>query len=295
MPTTSASAKPPAERTRREILQACDQLPPLPDFVVHLLSLLARPDCELRELERSLQADPVLVARMLALVHSPLYGHSRPVRTIQEAVMVLGFRGVRSLVLATSSARYLQRDYACYGHEPKGLWTHASAVAAAARELALRCMLGSDAAEQLFVAGLLHDIGKMVLAPYLQSAHAHSVATIGDCATERTAIGLDHTEAGALVCAKWNLPIELQDLLKAHHDASPIVDGYPQHGAILRLADALAHEAGFGYLPGAAPQAPIHHDDLVALGIPLETWQTMRGELLATMELAIPVLRRAAD
>jgi putative nucleotidyltransferase with HDIG domain len=295
MPTKSASAKPTVERTRRDILHACDHLPPLPDFVVHLLSLLARPDCELRELERCLQADPVLVARMLALVHSPLYGHSRPVRTIQEAVMVLGFRGVRSLVLAASSARMLQRDYACYGHEPKGLWTHASAVAAAARELALRCMLGSDVAEQLFVAGLLHDIGKMVLAPYLMAEQVRDVAAIGDCATERATIGLDHTEAGALVCAKWNLPVELQDLIKAHHDSATTTDVCAQHGAVLRLADALAHEAGFGYLPGAAPLAPVEHDDLVALGLTLDAWQTMRSELIATMELAIPILQRAAD
>lgn len=295
MPTKRAPANPSAERTRREILQACEHLPPLPDFVVELLNQLARPDCELRDLERSLQADPVLVARMLALVHSPLYGHLRPVRTIQEAVMLLGFRGVRSLVLATSSARLLQRDFSCYGHEPKGLWTHASAVAAAARELALRSMLGSDLAEQMFVAGLLHDIGKMVLAPYLTATTSLLHDAVIDCASERSIIGLDHTEAGALVCAKWNLPIELQDLLKSHHDQDRMGVGNSQPSAILRLADVLAHEQGYGYLPGSAPPAALEHQDLMALGISLDAWQSMRQELIATMDLAIPILRQVAD
>ena len=112
----------------------------------------------LRDLELLLQNDQVLVAKMLAMVNSPFYGLNRAVNTVKEAVMVLGFRGVRSLVLATSTAKLLQRDFGCYGHEPKGLWMHAVCVASGARSLAKRLGLPADDAEQLFVCGLLHDI-----------------------------------------------------------------------------------------------------------------------------------------
>ena len=98
------------EKTRREILHKSDLIPPLPDLVARLLGLLNRQETEPADLEELLQNDQVLVAKMLAMVNSPFYGLNRAIGTIKEAVMVLGFRGVRSLVLATSTAKFLQRD-----------------------------------------------------------------------------------------------------------------------------------------------------------------------------------------
>src|SRR5262245_36254364 len=167
------------ERMRRELLQKSDLIPPLPEFVVRLLALLNRPETEPQDLESCLQNDQVLVAKMLAMVNSPFYGLNRSVRTIKEAVTVLVFRGVRSLVLTTSTANYLQRDLACYGHDRRGLWVPAVCVASAARALARAVRLGIDAAEQLFVAGLLHDIGKLLLAQYVSDAIRERGAVAG--------------------------------------------------------------------------------------------------------------------
>src|SRR5262245_66353249 len=124
------------ERMRGELRQKSDLVPPLAEFVVRLLALLNRSETEPQDLEFYLQNDQVLVAKMLAMVNSPFYGLNRTVRTIKDAVMVLGFRGVRSLVLATSTANYLQRDFTCYGHDQRGLWVHAVGVASGARALA---------------------------------------------------------------------------------------------------------------------------------------------------------------
>ena len=93
------------EKTRREILHKSDLIPPLPDLVVRLLAVLNNQETEPEDLEKLLQNDQVLVAKMLAMVNSPFYGMNRSIRTVKDAVMVLGFRGVRSLVLATSTTR----------------------------------------------------------------------------------------------------------------------------------------------------------------------------------------------
>ncbi|MFN3240752.1 MAG: HDOD domain-containing protein [Planctomycetota bacterium] len=276
------------EKTRREILHKSDLIPPLPDLVTRLLGLLNQQETEPQDLENLLQNDQVLVAKMLAMVNSPFYGLNRSIRTIKEAVMVLGFRGVRSLVLATSTAKFLQRDFRWYGHEPKGLWLHAVCVASGSRLLARKCRMSPDDAEQLFVGGLLHDIGKLLLVPYLQEGP--DVATEDSIAEhERATVGLDHTEAGALVTAKWNLAPEIQQVIKAHHggDADP---ADPRTVAIVRLADAVAHEIGVGYLPDRVPANDVDAADLAAVGLDEGSWVALRDELAAAMEEAVTAL-----
>jgi putative nucleotidyltransferase with HDIG domain len=274
------------EKTRREILHKSELIPPLPDLVVRLLGILNKQETEPGDLEKLMQNDQVLVAKMLAMVNSPFYGLNRTIRTIKDAVMVLGFRGVRSLVLATSTAKFLQRDYSCYGHESKGLWLHAACVAAASKSLARTCKLGADAAEQMFVGGLLHDIGKLMLVPYMAEQRAPGPMSIVE--HERGAIGIDHTEAGALVTAKWNLSVEVQEVIKRHHDTGSTATD--KSVAIVRLADAVAHERGVGYLPGRAPEVLVLDGDLQALGITADAWTTLRNELAVTMDDAVSAL-----
>lgn len=273
------------ERTRREILHKSDLIPPLPDFVVRLLELLNKSDTEPHHLEKHLQSDQVLVAKMLAMVNSPFYGLNRAIKSIKDAVMVLGFRGIRSLVLANSTAKFLQRDFSVYGHNPKGLWLHAACVAAGAKFLARHCKLGTEVAEQMFVAGLLHDIGKLLLVSYLNDASGQVQPNESTCDLETRLIGIDHTEAGALVTAKWNLSADVQEVIKAHHDGSPT--NHPKSVAVVRLADTIAHEQGNGYLPGRAP-TPIYLDtDLAALGLAGADWDEARTEAMRAMEEAV--------
>jgi putative nucleotidyltransferase with HDIG domain len=277
-----------AEKTRRELLHKSDLIPPLPDLVARLLGVLNNQNTEPADLEGLLQNDQVLVAKMLAMVNSPFYGLHRTIRTIKDAVMVLGFRGVRSLVLATSTAKFLQRDFRCYGHQPKGLWLHAVCVAAGSRCLARICRMSQDDAELLFVAGLLHDIGKLLLVSYLNENDAGVAMRGGVCDRERATVGLDHAEAGALVTAKWNLAAEIQQVIAAHHgggdaSAAPMT-------AVVRLADAVAHERGIGYQPGAAPVGESQPADLATLGLTAESWAGHREQLVNSMDEAIAAL-----
>lgn len=270
---------------RREILHKSDLIPPLPDFVVRLLTLLNQQETEPRHLELHLQSDQVLVAKMLAMVNSPFYGVNRSIRTIKDAVMVLGFRGVRSLVLATSTAKFLQRDYTCYGHDQKGLWSHAACVAAGAKFLAKTCRLGAEAAEQMFVAGLLHDIGKLLLVSYLADGlKLKSQSADSTVELEHNVIGIDHTEAGALVLAKWNLSAELQDTVKAHHGSGQTVVSKPI--AIVRIADGVARQRGYGYLPGRVPHGNLLPSDLAMLDLGGQ-WSTVQDDMVQTMEEAL--------
>ena len=283
---------------RRELLQKSDLVPPLPDFVVRLLAVLNQPETEPAQLESYLQNDQVLVAKLLGMVNSPFYGLNRNVTTIKDAVMVLGFRGVRSLVLASSTARFLQCDHSCYGHDHKGLWRHAVCVAAASRQLASHAGLDAEAREQLFVAGLLHDIGKLLLAPYLTDGrrrqHATKPLTVE---LERQLVGIDHTEAGALVAAKWNLSRAIQELLTSHHDKSPQLDPELRvWAACVRLADSVAHQLGHGYVQGQAPGLAPSESDLALLGLATASdWSAAKDEAVQSMEAAMVAMAALAS
>ncbi len=288
MTQTSLNRLARQEKTRREILLKSDLIQPLPDLVARLLGILNKRETEPEDLESLLQNDQVLVAKMLAMVNSPFYGVNRSIRTIREAVMVLGLRGVRSLVLATSTAKFLKRDFGWYGHEPKGLWLHAVCVASGARFMARHIKMSADDCELLFVGGLLHDIGKLLLVTYVQDAPliAQGVS-IEEC--ERQTVGLDHTEAGALVAAKWNLAEEIQSVIKGHHDTEPNGEDV-QSIACVRIADCVAHELGTGFLPGRAPLNAVRPEDLEAVGLDEASWAALRDEVAATMEEAVAAL-----
>lgn len=277
------------ERTRREILHKSDLIPPLPDVVVRVLAQLSDSKTEPEDLEKSLLFDQVLVAKILGMVNSPFYGVNREIGTVRDAIMVLGFKTLRSLVLASSTGKYMTRDYACYGHSDKGLWRHSLAVATAARHLAQMTGQGRDNREELFVAGLVHDIGKMLVAPYLNERGVMLAPDQFVDEFEREVIGIDHCQAGALVAAKWNLPMVVQELMECHH--RPIDDAEPTTSmAIVRLADAIAHELRIGYEVDHAPTAQILAVDLGMLGWTHAEWDAAKDRLAETIDLALASL-----
>lgn len=260
------------ERTRREILQRSDAITPLPDVVVRVMALLNARDSEPAAIEQQIGCDQVLVAKMLGLVNSPFYGLSHSVRSIRDAIMVLGFRGLRSLLLASSAAEHLKLDYSIYGFEDRGLFKHSMVVGTAARELAKQLGFDVNEREELFISGLLHDIGKMLLLPYLQRQKAKLEGPL-HCAMEAELIGTDHAEAGALVAAKWGLSELVQEIIKSHHVAESVRES--EHGreiAVVRVANALADQHRAGYRADADLRIDAVEDALEVLGFDAASW-----------------------
>lgn len=258
------------ERVRRELLQGTELIPSLPEVVVKILRLSNDRNAGLADFEECLRADAPLVARLLKVVNSPFYGFSRKITSVKDAVSVLGTRGVRSLVLAAGASGYLERNYACYGHDTRGLWKHSVAVAAAAQRIGKA--LGADSAcrEELFVAGLLHDIGKILLGPFLvdlgEDVSQHPEETV---AVEQALLGTDHQEAGALITERWNLSAMVVDVVRWHHAGA---DGpHVREAAIVRLADRYARFLGYGYRKDVR-RGQVGAHDLAAAGLDADQW-----------------------
>ncbi|TWT41047.1 Sensor protein ZraS [Phycisphaerae bacterium RAS1] len=238
------------------VLPHLDDLPTLAPIAVRLLSLTLSADSGARDLADALRADQSLTAKLLACANSAAAGASHRVDTVDRAVTLLGFAAVRNIVLAVKVFEcFSPAEGGSGGFSRLEFWKHALAVASAAKRLAAaRRELGVDP-EDAFVAGLLHDIGKVALDAVFPKAYArvvmHNEQERGDIADfERSILGADHTVAGRRLAERWGLPAHLRDVIWAHHlsvEMLPRSVARPALISLVHLADVMARENHIGF------------------------------------------------
>jgi len=265
-------------------------LPALPTAVTQVLRLTEDPKAGAAEVARALASDQALAARSLKLANSAYYGVSRRVATISEAVVTLGMRTTRNFVLATGCQEVIDRPVPGYALPAGALWRHSLTCASAARALAQKA--GFRQSEEAFVAGLLHDIGKVVLNTYCKDQFIRVLMRVAGGAVtyaeaEREILGFDHAEAGAALLERWNLPAPLVSAVRWHHQPLE-AGGDPTLPCLVHLADAICLTLGVGLgLDGLA--YTLHPEALTVLGLTEEDFEQVAGQVCDTLTLAGPV------
>jgi HD-like signal output (HDOD) protein len=266
-----------------DLLAEVDRIPSLPKVVQEILTRAGSQQSSAMDMEDLIRQDMVIAGRLLRLVNSPFYGLSKQVSSISQAVSIVGFSSLKSLVMAVSAANLMMIDLACYGFKPDGLWKNSIVTAMLARDIARRCGVGRDEAEEYFLAGLMRDVGKLVLAPILSK---HEVQLRKDLTTkddilvrERRTMGFDHCWTGERVAEKWRLPSGLtMAIVKHHRIPSNISDDQMKLLARLRLAERLAYAAGAGVIPEHPFDAHIDAVLLQASGLSANLFQSFMVE-----------------
>lgn len=235
-----------------EVLDAIDRAPALPHIVGQVLARVGDAHSSTTELEQLIEQDMVLAGRVLKLVNSAFYRRPQPVGSIKEAVSIIGFASLRSLVLAASTSNILLVDLDPYAMARGGLWRNSIATAAVARAVGQRNGAGPDLAEEFFAAGLLRDIGMLILSPFLarSGVRLRKADDADVLLAERRAIGFDHGWVGDRLAEKWQLPPALRACIARHHrDPANDSEESARHLGALRLAERLVYAAGVGMLP----------------------------------------------
>ncbi len=209
-----------ADRTLRRIFgRSVTDLPTLPHVVSQVLEKTHDSNTNLADIVKLISADQSLVSTYLRLVNSAFYGFSRRITTLKQAITLLGFRSVRNVVVNAGVVGVFRRR-AFNNYYRHRLWEHALACAVGARIVAGHT--GYAAREEAFTAGLLHDIGKVVIdqyAPRDSTAIMRRVETGEEArAAEKEILGVDHTEVGSWVADRWHLPRSLCSVIRDHHD-----------------------------------------------------------------------------
>ena len=232
------------------------QLPTLPFVVERIIAMAERPETSAEDLGRLIEKDQVLAAKVLRLANSPFYGFPARIASVSHAVVVLGLNVVKGLTLGATIFD-LMKD-AGMDH----LWRHSLGVAMTARILAQHA--GQRNTEEVFVAGLLHDLGKVVLfakMPDLARAVADAARArdLSMQEAEQEVLGLTHADIAGWLAESWRLPIVLKEPMMFHHHPA-LAKVAPKQTAIVHVADVLVQAMGFGssgdeLVPALSPDA----------------------------------------
>jgi HD-like signal output (HDOD) protein len=204
----------------RRIAEGILELPTLPTVVAKIIELVDNPRTNATLLARLISTDPALTARMLKLANSAYYGFPRRIGTINLAIVVLGFNTVRDLALSASLVDRFDLNEDRDDSGLMGFWSHSVKTAVAARML--QRLTRSRVVGEAFVAGLLHDIGRLVIARYLTKEHLLiqeelQISGRPIWEIEHEILGMSHSEVGGLLCKRWNLPQNICDAITWHH------------------------------------------------------------------------------
>ncbi len=261
----------------QSFVQLSGDLPPMPHVASEALQKISEPDARAEDIEKILSKDPALAARVLKLANSSFYARSRTIATLRHAVVVVGLKTVRSLVLAS-----VTRDlFEPFGLTEKLLWEHSVGCGLAARTVALS--LRYSRAEECFLAGLLHDVGKMILLRHCEEPMRRIIQDVYNepelsfMSLEQEAFGFDHAQVGRQLAMKWRFPEEIAEAIGCHHRPAT-AKILPALSVIVHLANAICHKLGLG---------PTKKPDLDLAGVPSARALKLSAEKLEALEESI--------
>lgn len=232
--------------TLDRVVNRIEKFPALPHIISLVLKKIDDPRSSIADITRTLSADEGLVANVLKLANSAYYGFPRRIVSVTEAVVILGLNTLKSLIYTTLAKNVLGKEVKGYALDRGELWRHSVACGIICREIARKNRLGDI--EAYFVAGLLHDIGKVILGEYLEEEYEEIVKRVSESSQpfniiEREILGFDHAEVGGLLAKKWNLPEFLVEAIRYHHnpEKSKLLSA-----SVVNVGDSIALLMGYG-------------------------------------------------
>ena len=218
-------------------------LPTLPVALEEARRLADNPKTTVAQLARVIERDQVLAGKVLKIVNSPTYGFPGRIASIQNALILIGFNVIKSLLISAVIFENVSSSMS-------DLWRHSAACSVVCKELGR--LLSMDNGDELFIAGLLHDIGKVITAVQLPEAYKAIIRlareeNISYHAAETRVLGIAHPHIGAWLLEHWNLPVGLRHALAYHHRPSAAQE-HMTVAAVVHLADFLIRlfECGSG-------------------------------------------------
>ncbi|MGD2167805.1 MAG: HDOD domain-containing protein [Gammaproteobacteria bacterium] len=269
-------------------LSKVSRLATLPEITTRIIEIVDNPNATANELEKLVSSDPVLSARVLKVVNSSFYGLPASVNSIKQAIVLLGMGGLKNIAIAASLAKLFGGMPTQDDFDPQGPWQHSAAVAAAAK---LICDHIDGNGEEMFLAGLLHDVGTVIALQAMRREFGGLVERRSDKpdeayeTAERLCLGATHEEFGIALCRSWNFPDSIQAAVAFHHDPDSAEEEFRHAARIICIADHIAAECGIGYCSVSGDQT-MPADVLAELGLDSEQLDSIRERVTQTAGLA---------
>ena len=259
-----------------ELVNSIKDIHAMPSVIVKALNIMKKPTASMKELGDIVMYDQSLTIKILALVNSAYYGFSQQISSISIALSLLGMVKVKNIIVAVAMKPMMSNQ------GDKELWKHSMRVASGCEYLAnLTKIMDSDEA---FIAGFVHDVGKIVLHMSNEKMYAKVVTAVDEGAdilnAEVKYFDSNHVKTGSLLAKRWQLPILLANIISYHH--TPSLSSIPVPCNLVCLVDKLVQTQ---FNPGA-----IDKDFVKTLGIDFEDLEELRNSIMQKSEVLISEL-----
>lgn len=232
----------------QQIIKGIDKLPTLPLIVTKLTELVKNPNTSAADIQNIIAKDQALSARVLKLVNSAFYGFSERISSISHAIVILGFNTIKNVALTASVFEMFGKMDEGSEFDKEGFWVHSIAVAGVSKTIAshLRLTTGED----IFIAGLLHDIGKIILDQFAHDDYVKVIQAVNErniliMDAEMDVLDISHSQVGIHLATQWKLPPALVQMVGLHHKPE-LASDLAKATFCVHFADILVRAMGIG-------------------------------------------------
>lgn len=226
---------------KKQILEEITGIPTFPENIITLLDMCSSPDADIEMIARKIKLDVSVTSDVIKLSNSAGFISGQRVDDINRAVMKIGLKNLKFILLASNARKILETRYSKF----EEIWEHCNRVAFYSRQIALKFKLPAGGADNAYIAGLLHDLGQVILL----AVDMDSVRKIAEIVQDRNiitttvmeelSIGISHAEIGYLVSEKWNFPEFLAEIIRYHHSPLSIHEKFRDVGFAVYLANMI--------------------------------------------------------
>jgi len=276
-----------------------DKMPSLPITVSKIMEICNDPNTSPADLNRVISVDPVLMGKVMKLINSAYYGISQEITSLARAIIMLGINTVKNLALSTAVLGNLGNSREFQALNMEGFWRHSLCTGVTAKLIAKKRKVDLRSLEEYFIAGLLHDLGKIpinnkLLDEYLLTIRLADRDHQPLYLTEKETLGFDHTEIGEIIVNTWKLSPEIHNCVVYHHDPLRFTGEGKDILYSVVMANYFANIFEMGF---AGDRYPAKVDPQISsyLGITLDHLEELEDQVYQEIEKARIFLNLAAS
>ena len=232
------------------IITNLDQLPSIPDVASTILNMINDPDVSFKRVAEEISKDQAITTNILKLCNSAFFSKGKEISSIDRAIVTLGLKEIKDIVIIAVTKAILNKEIIGYDLAKGDLWIHGIAVAVLSKKISLM-KNRKDISDIVFTGSIIHDVGKTVLALYVQRTFKDIIEMVESEGipfqeAEREIMGFDHQEIGEKILMKWNFPDILKAMVRFHHEPDMAPDEFKPAVSILHIANIICLMAGIG-------------------------------------------------
>lgn len=232
------------------IITNLDQLPSIPDVASTILNMINDPDVSFKRVAEEISKDQAITTNILKLCNSAFFSKGKEISSIDRAIVTLGLKEIKDIVIIAVTKAILNKEIIGYDLAKGDLWIHGIAVAVLSKKISLM-KNRKDISDIVFTGSIIHDVGKTVLALYVQRTFKDIIEMVESEGipfqeAEREIMGFDHQEIGEKILMKWNFPDILKAMVRFHHEPDMAPDEFKPAVSIVHIANIICLMAGIG-------------------------------------------------